>query len=179
MKHAISMDHHAYLALGANLGDRLRTMVEAAARIARLAESGVGSHSNVYETAPVGGPPGQPDYLNAVVKIETLRSPHDLLAACLAIERDLGRQRSVPNGPRTIDIDILLYDDAVLFSDDLIIPHPRLHTRCFVLQPLADIEPALVHPGLGATVGELLERLPEWERSAVRRVADFGWVAPG
>ena len=113
------MNHYAYLALGANLGDRLRTLVEAAAKIARLAESGIGSHSNVYETAPVGGPPGQPDYLNAVVKIETRRSPHDLLAGCLAIERDLGRQRSVPDGPRTIDIDILLYDDVVLFSDDL------------------------------------------------------------
>ena len=175
------MDHEAYLGLGANLGDRLDALRTAVTRLDQMLETAVLASSNLYETAPVGGPPGQPEYLNGVVRIETGRSPRDLLAGCLAIERDLGRRRLVPDGPRSIDVDILLYDGLVLDDADLIIPHPRMHTRRFVLQPLADLAPGVLHPGLGVTVRELLTRLStsDCRRGGVRRVADAGWASPG
>ena len=170
-----SMNHNAYLALGANLGDRVRMMSTVVVQIERISETRILALSSLYETTPVGGPPGQPDYLNAVVRIETRRSPHDLLADCLAIERDLGRQRTVPDGPRTIDIDILLYDEVVLDGPGLIIPHPRMHARRFVLQPLAEIAPGLHHPSFGATIRELLDRLPPSDRGTVRLVGPETW----
>ncbi|MCK4660630.1 MAG: 2-amino-4-hydroxy-6-hydroxymethyldihydropteridine diphosphokinase [Phycisphaerae bacterium] len=169
------MNHDAYLALGANLGDRLHTMVAAADRIDQIPETRVVAYSNLYETKPVGGPPGQPAYLNAVVRIETRRRPHDLLGHCLRIEAELGRRRNVPNSPRTIDIDVLLYDDVVLETSTLIVPHPRLHLRGFVLCPLMDLAPQLLHPALRATICELLARLPKSQRTDVRRITDTNW----
>ncbi len=170
------MIHTAYLALGANLGNRRRALRTAAARVRQMPGTNVTAFSCLYETAPVGGPAGQRDYLNAMLKIATCQSPHALLGECLRIERELGRQRSVPNAPRVIDLDILLYDELFLDTDDLVIPHPRLHTRRFVLQPLADLAAGLSHPGLGLTIRELLDRLPDSDRAAVRRIENTGWA---
>lgn len=132
----------AYIALGSNLGDR---NVNLAGAVALLGESGgiVLKHSSVIETDPVGGPP-QNKFLNAVVKIETKLSPVELLNHCQAIEQKLGRVRTVFNGPRTIDLDILRYDDLTLDTPRLKIPHPRMFERAFVLEPLKEIEPGLM-----------------------------------
>ena len=163
------MSEIAYLGLGSNLGDRLGMLRAAVGRIGEVADTSVLGVSSVYETSPVGGPPGQPDYYNLVLAIRTARPPEELLASCLEIELDLGRERVIANGPRTIDIDILLYGGVVLFSETLTVPHPRLHTRAFVLAPLAELAPKLSHPGLGTTVGKLLAGLEEADRASVRR----------
>lgn len=131
----------AYVAIGSNLGDRrahLRGAVDALAGVVRV--------SPVYETAPVGGPEQGP-YLNCVVEIETDLSPEELLAACQAAERQADRVRTVRWGPRTLDADILLYDDVEVDTADLVIPHPRMHLRRFVLAPLSDLAPDLCPPG--------------------------------
>lgn len=145
----------AYLALGSNLGDR-RGFLDAALRRLR-AEPGLRllAVSRYYETAPVGGPP-QGLYLNAAAKIETTHTPQQLLALCRFIEKQHGRERRIPNGPRTLDLDLLLYDDLVLDSPELTLPHPRLHERAFVLLPLAEFAGSVVHPVLKLTVSELL-----------------------
>ncbi len=128
----------AYLGLGSNLGDRLANLRRA---VELLAERGarVVRSSRVYETDPVGGPP-QPDYLNAVVEVETELEPRSLLSACLAVEDALGRVRAERWGPRVIDVDVLTYDDVVVDEPDLQIPHPRMHERGFVLIPLLELE---------------------------------------
>jgi 2-amino-4-hydroxy-6-hydroxymethyldihydropteridine diphosphokinase len=114
----------------------------------------------------VGGPP-QGAFLNAVAAGVTDLSPEDLLAACLETEREMGRVRTVRNGPRTIDVDVLFYGAERRSLPGLVIPHPRLHERRFVLEPLFEIAPALAHPVLGLTVAELRRRCPD--RSAVER----------
>jgi len=148
-----------FLALGSNLGDRAAAF-EAGLRL--LAERGFASRarSGLYETEPVGGPP-QGWYLNAVVQGETELAPEALLEACLAVEKQLGRTREVPNGPRSLDLDILIYGDVVRASPGLTLPHPRLHERRFVLVPLAELAPGLRHPALGLSVAELLARCPD------------------
>jgi len=130
-----------YLALGSNLGDRYQYLHKA---VDALKANGIQVYkvSTVIETDPVGGP-GQGQYLNAVLKAETRLSPEGLHGITSSIERELGRVRKVRNGPRVIDIDILLYDDIKLVSRSLIIPHPRMLERDFVLQPLNEIDPAL------------------------------------
>jgi 2-amino-4-hydroxy-6-hydroxymethyldihydropteridine diphosphokinase len=130
----------AYLGLGANLGDRLATLQRA---VDLLDAEGVHAvvSSRVWETDPVGGPAGQPAFLNAVVRVETELSPADLLAACHRVEAALGRVREERWGPRTIDVDVLLYDDVTTTDPDLTIPHPRMAERLFVLLPLMDIDP--------------------------------------
>jgi 3-oxoacyl-[acyl-carrier protein] reductase len=149
----------AYIALGSNLGDR-SDFVERALTALRQSEGvQVTRVSPVYETRPVGGPPGQGAYLNAVAELRTERSAHDLLDILLAIEQQLGRVRQERDGPRTIDLDLLLYGDLVLADERLIVPHPRLHERLFVLQPLAQIAPGLVHPVLKCSVADLLAEL--------------------
>ncbi|HEY6551784.1 MAG TPA: 2-amino-4-hydroxy-6-hydroxymethyldihydropteridine diphosphokinase, partial [Vicinamibacteria bacterium] len=134
-----------------------------------LAEAGValearGVHlvrrSALYSTEPVGGPP-QEWVLNAVVAADTRLSPEALLSVCLEVEALQGRVRGVKNGPRTLDADILFYDDLRRHDSTLEIPHPRLHERRFVLVPLHEIAPALVHPTSGLTVAELLARCPD------------------
>jgi 3-oxoacyl-[acyl-carrier protein] reductase len=146
------------IGLGSNLGDR-RDHLERA--LTELTQSGVklGRRSALYETAPVGGPAGQPAYLNAVVEAETDLPPDDLLSLLLAIESKLGRVRTVRDGPRTIDLDLLLYDDLLIDSPHLTLPHPRLHERLFVLEPLAQIAPGAIHPRLDKTIERLRAEL--------------------
>lgn len=158
----------AYLGLGSNLGDR-RASLDAAVRRLR-AEPGlrVLAVSEYYETAPADCPPGSGDYLNAAAAVETDRDPHDLLKLLQRIEYQFGRVRTGVNSPRTLDLDILLYDDWVIDTPDLVVPHPRLHDRAFVLVPLADVGKQAAHPILGKRVWKLLEDLPPAEREQVR-----------
>lgn len=141
------------LALGTNLGDRLSNLRTAVSALAPAVT--VLAQSPVYETPP-WGVTDQPAFLNMVVKGETHQTPQELLKYLKTLETTLGRLPSVRYGPRLIDVDILFYDDLVLDTPELTIPHPRLHERAFVLVPLADLEPAFVHPRLRQPVSALL-----------------------
>ncbi len=154
-----------YLSLGSNVGDREANLKGA---LERLAAAGmrVVRASPVYETEPVDYT-AQPWFLNQVVEIETGLFPLQLLARMSRIEREMGRVRTVPKGPRTIDIDILLYGRTLMSSATLEIPHPRMGERRFVLAPLADLAPDLRHPATHQTVREMLDAAPA---QAVRRV---------
>ena len=147
-----------YLALGSNIGER-ETNLRAAIQSFSAAGIAVLRESPVYETEPVGYT-AQRWFLNMVVQAETALFPMQLLTRIGKIERALGRVRTVPNGPRTIDIDILLYGDAVVRTARLEIPHPRMHERRFVLAPLADLAPGLRHPLLRKSVRQLLDAAP-------------------
>ena len=147
------MAHTVYLGLGSNLGDRSENLRAAQAAIA--AQARIRAASPVYETAPWGYT-DQPVFLNQVLKVETDLPPAELMADLQRIEVELGRLASFRYGPRLIDIDILLYDDLVLETPGLVIPHPRLAERAFVLVPLADLAADLRHPSLDKTIGELL-----------------------
>ena len=155
--------HRAWIALGANLGDRRRTIEQALDLLRNSSGIAVEAVSTLIETEPVGGPPGQPLYLNGAAELRTSLSPHDLLNVLLAIEKQLGRDRSsaVRNAPRPIDLDLLLYDSVILDSTDLTIPHPRMHERQFVLIPLGEIAPDVVHPILKKTIRELASANPK------------------
>jgi 2-amino-4-hydroxy-6-hydroxymethyldihydropteridine diphosphokinase len=142
----------AFVGLGANLGDREQTIRAAVAELPDVV-----AVSPLRETDPVGVT-DQPQFLNGVAALETELAPRELLDVLLAVERRLGRERRERWGPRTIDLDLLLYGDAVIDEDGLKIPHPRLHERRFVLEPLADLAPQLVVPGLGG-VEDLLAEL--------------------
>jgi 2-amino-4-hydroxy-6-hydroxymethyldihydropteridine diphosphokinase len=150
-----------YIGLGANLGDRAASIDSALARIAALPRTRLTRVGGPIETAPVGDP-DQPAYLNAVAEVLTSLAPRDLLAALLAVERALGRVRDPQRrwGPRTIDLDLLVFGSAVVEEPGLIVPHPRMAERRFVLAPLAGLAPALPVPGTGRTVAELLAALP-------------------
>jgi 2-amino-4-hydroxy-6-hydroxymethyldihydropteridine diphosphokinase len=132
----------AFIGLGSNLGDR-RAFLRAAVDGLREAGDVVGV-SPLYETEPVGGPEGQGPYLNVVVELATLDTPRELLARCRALEEAAGRVRSVRWGPRTLDADVLVVEGCAVDEPDLVVPHPRLWERRFVVQPLADLAPDLV-----------------------------------
>ena len=159
------MRARAVLSVGANLGDRLGTLQGCVQAIGGLRETDVLAISPVYETAPVGGPP-QPDYLNAVLLIQTGLPPRDLLDAIGAIEAGFGRVRAERFGPRTLDIDIISYQGQVSDDPELTLPHPRAHERLFVLLPWSDLDPGAELPGHGP-VAALLAGL---DRAGVRKV---------
>jgi 2-amino-4-hydroxy-6-hydroxymethyldihydropteridine diphosphokinase len=146
----------AYIGLGANLGDAFGALAHAVEQLGGLGE--VAAVSPVYETEPVGYT-DQPPFTNAVAAVDTALSPEDLLAALQAIEAGRGRKRTIRWGPRTLDLDLLWYEGEERDTDDLVLPHPRVHEREFVLRPLADIAPAL--PLAGSTVAELLDAVPD------------------
>jgi 3-oxoacyl-[acyl-carrier protein] reductase len=145
----------AYLGLGSNLGDRRATLDAAVRRLRAEPGLRVLAVSSYYETAPVDCPPGSGEYLNAAAAVETDRDPHDLLELLQRIEHQLGRVRTGVNSPRTLDLDILLYGDRVIDTPDLVVPHPRMHERDFVLVPLADIAAQVVHPIIRKRIVEL------------------------
>jgi len=159
------MQARAVLSVGANLGDRLGTLQRCVQVIAGLLDTDVLAISPVYETAPVGGPP-QPDYLNAVLLIQTGLPSRDLLDAVHGIEAGFGRVRAERFGPRTLDIDIISYAGQVSDDPELTLPHPRAHERAFVLAPWHDIDPAAELPGHGP-VDRLLAGL---DQAGVRKV---------
>jgi len=151
------MSELAYLSLGSNIGDREEHLNHAITELSSLGK--VKSISSFYETDPVEFVQ-QPTFLNCVVALQTDLSPMELMNQVLNIERRLGRQRTQKKGPRTLDIDILLYGDRVIESADLTIPHPAMAQRRFVLLPLAEIAAAVNHPVLHKTARELLDQLP-------------------
>jgi 2-amino-4-hydroxy-6-hydroxymethyldihydropteridine diphosphokinase len=155
----------AYLSLGSNVGEREEQLREA---ISRLGAAGrVVAASSFYETEPVEFTQ-QPWFLNCAIALETNQTPEQLMALILRIEEEMGRRRVQKKGPRTIDIDILLFGGNIIDSPDLTIPHPAMHQRRFVLEPLAEIAPDVQHPVFKKTVRELLDALPVGQ--AVRRI---------
>ena len=157
----------AYVALGSNLEGPLTQIRNAFAELGALPKTKLVARSSLYRSAPVGNV-NQPDFINAVAKLETELTPHELLAALLEIEGRHGRRREVPNAPRTLDLDLLLFGDLIHHERGLTIPHPRMHQRAFVLSPLHEIAPNCVIPSIGsvadllaACTGQQLQRLVE------------------
>ena len=152
--------HHAYIGLGSNLGNRLKSCRNAVDALAALPTCSVLQTSSFYETTPVGLVE-QPAFINGVVLLETGKDAHWLLREMLAIEDTFGRIRTLKWGPRSIDLDLLFFDDLIIDMPDLSVPHPLLHERRFVLEPLNEIAPDLRHPCLEKTVVELLDDLED------------------
>ncbi len=166
-----------YLALGSNLGDRAGHLASAWQLLGDHPAVHLLRRAGLYETAPVGGPAGQGPYLNTVLSASWDLTPDELLSLCLRTETCLGRQRLEPNGPRTIDIDLLLFGEHACDTPGLILPHPRLHLRRFVLEPLAEIAPGVVHPLLDRRIDDLLSALEPAEATGelCSRVAGPDW----
>ena len=151
----------AYIALGANLGDR-RANIEHALDLLRATRGvRVTQVSSLIDNPAVGGPAESPPFLNAAAEVETTLTPRELLCHLLEIERTLGRERREKWGPRPIDLDILLFGERVIDEPDLKVPHPLMHERRFVLSPLDEIAPNIAHPILKSTIRQLLQRLPQ------------------
>lgn len=150
----------AYIALGSNLGAREQNLSRALDYLRRIEGVRVVRVSSIIETPPVNCPPGSGAFLNAVARLETTLSAQALLEALLAVELKLGRERSKPNAPRTIDLDLLLYGQQVLDEPGLQVPHPRMHERFFVLWPLLQIDSRVKDPRNGEPFADAYERLP-------------------
>lgn len=155
----------AYIGIGSNQGDARAHVLQAFDELARLPETRLEGRSALYRSAPVDAP-GQPDYVNAAAGVDTDLSAAQLLATLQDIEKRHGRERPTPNAPRTLDLDLLLYDDTCIASAMLTLPHPRMHQRAFVLMPLLDLDPRLEVPGHGAArellagcAGQRVERM--------------------
>ena len=164
----------AALALGSNLGDRLETLQNAIDTLLSTDEIMGVAVSPVYETEPVGGPADQPSYLNAVLLVDTTLSARSLLERAQAVEEVYGRNRTEHWGPRTLDIDVLVVGNRIEDDGTVVVPHPRLHERAFVLAPWADVEPDAQVPGLGR-VADLLAAVG---RNGVRRLDDVQLELP-
>ncbi|OCR00223.1 2-amino-4-hydroxy-6-hydroxymethyldihydropteridine diphosphokinase [Oscillatoriales cyanobacterium USR001] len=158
----------AAIALGSNLGDSLITLQSAIETLNNTPGIIVKARSSWYQTAPVGPP--QPDYINACAILQIKLEPQQLLEKLLEIEIRFGRQRREKWGPRTLDLDLLLYDNLILETPPLVLPHPRMTERAFVLVPLAEIAPDWVHPIKGKTITEILNNV---ERSGVKKWKNY------
>jgi 2-amino-4-hydroxy-6-hydroxymethyldihydropteridine diphosphokinase len=142
------MPHIAFIGLGSNLEDPRSQLQRAFAELDGLPETRLVAHSSLYHSAPLGYP-DQPEFVNAVAKVATALTPQALLQALLQIEHEHGRERTFRNAPRTLDLDVLLYDDTQLHEHGLTLPHPQMHLRAFVLQPLLEIAPDAAISGVG------------------------------
>lgn len=149
----------AYIALGSNLGNRGANINAAIAKLRATPSIEITKTSSFLKNPAVGGPPDSPPFLNAAAEIRTTLGARALLHRLLEIEQEMGRQRRQKWEPRIIDLDIILFSDKILSSDDLVIPHPLMHERRFVLEPLAEIAPQAVHPALQMTVAGLLQEI--------------------
>ncbi len=162
------VDHEiAFISIGSNMGNRLDFCLRAVEGIRRFSTTKVTALSSFFETEPLEMH-DQGWFINGVVAVRTGLSPSDLLTRCQEVETALDRKRTIRYGPRTMDLDILIYGQRVIHSEHLVLPHAKLHRRRFVLTPLAEIAPEVVHPGLHQSVAELLERVPDDHR--VRRL---------
>jgi 2-amino-4-hydroxy-6-hydroxymethyldihydropteridine diphosphokinase len=136
------LNNLAYIALGTNMGDRYRNLVDAIHLLKEEVDISLVKSSSIYETVPVGYT-DQDDFLNMVISIRTTLTPYELLEVCLRIEKDLGRKREIKWGPRIIDLDILLYNQENIEAENLVVPHPRMHERAFVMAPLLEIDSSI------------------------------------
>ncbi len=159
----------AFVGLGSNLGDRLAQLRRGIQGIEASESARLVAVSPVFETRPIGGP-AQDDYLNAVVALDWSGEARALMGRLLELERAAGRVRREPNGPRTLDLDLLLFGEEILDEPDLTVPHPRMHERGFVLEPLSCLAGDLVHPKLDEKIATLTQRVHD--DSSVRRFAD-------
>ncbi|MFA4902977.1 MAG: 2-amino-4-hydroxy-6-hydroxymethyldihydropteridine diphosphokinase [Desulfobaccales bacterium] len=160
----------AYLGLGANLGDPEEQLHEALERLNLAYEVEVTRVSTFYRNPPLG-PENQPWYINAVARVRTRLGPEELLRLLQQIEVDMGRVRGERWGPRVIDLDLLLYNGEVIFTPKLVVPHPEMHRRVFVLAPLAEIAPRAWHPVLGKSAGDLLAKLDAADLTKLQPIA--------
>jgi 2-amino-4-hydroxy-6-hydroxymethyldihydropteridine diphosphokinase len=166
------MPHIAFIGLGSNIGDPPGQLRRAVAGLSGLPDTRVALLSSLYRSAPIGYP-DQPEFVNAVAKLETALAPGVLLQALLEIEREHGRERTFRNAPRTLDLDILLYDDVRMHEPGLTLPHPQMHLRAFVLQPLLEIAPDCMIPGVGSAA----RALQHCRDQVLERVADMAVAA--
>lgn len=166
------MKNRSYIALGSNITPRFYYLQEAEKNLASCDQIKVTNRSQIYETLPVGFM-DQGQFLNMVIEVETNFTPTELLAYCQEVELSLGRKREIRWGPRTIDLDILLYNHENMETEQLILPHPSMRERAFVMVPLADVNPDIEIPGLEKKVSEVLTELPAEEKRGVVK-----WIAP-
>jgi 2-amino-4-hydroxy-6-hydroxymethyldihydropteridine diphosphokinase len=152
-----SDSHVAFVALGSNLNDPAARIHSGFNALKNLAHTSLTKTSSLYRNKAIGGPSHQPDFINAVARIHTQLTPHQLLELLLQIENQEGRIRTERNAPRILDLDLLIYDNLISKEESLTIPHPRMHERRFVLQPLVEIEPDCIIPGLGKASDLLIQ----------------------